>query len=152
MSADRGYIARNNAERARLETLVAKWTDADLARPMPAGWTVAGVLGHLAFWDQRFIILVEQWRAKGAAPHVEVDADIDWINDAAKPMLLAVPPRKAAELTVAIARAADRAAETVSDDILSRNVAAGNLLTFARAEHRKEHLDEIEKHLTARLS
>jgi hypothetical protein len=59
MAADRSYISVNDRERHRLETLVDKLDDAALSRPMPAGWTVAGVLGHLAFWDQRIVALIE---------------------------------------------------------------------------------------------
>jgi Mycothiol maleylpyruvate isomerase N-terminal domain len=53
MSVDRSYVALNTAERARLEAVVGRLTDADLKRPLAAGWTVAAVLAHLAFWDQR---------------------------------------------------------------------------------------------------
>jgi hypothetical protein len=147
MSVDRGYVTRNDTERVRLTTLVAKCSDADLARPMPAGWTVAGVLGHLAFWDQRILELLQQWETKGVAPNVEVEADIDWINDAGKPLLLAVPPRKAAELAVAIAEAVDRRVAALSDDLIAKSVAAGNPLNLSRADHRKEHLDDIERAL-----
>jgi uncharacterized damage-inducible protein DinB len=149
MSVDRGYVARNNTERARLTALVAKCSDADLARPMPAGWTVAGVLGHLAFWDQRILELLQQWETKGVAPNVEVEADTDWINDAGKPLLLAVPPRKAAELAVAIAEATDRKVEALSDGLIEKNVAAGSPLNLSRADHRREHLDDIERALKA---
>ena len=151
MSLDRGYVTRNNAERARLAALVKKWTDADLARPMPAGWTVAGVLGHVAFWDQRILELLARWEKNGpaAVPPALDEADVDWVNDAAKPMLLAVPPRKAAELTLAIAEAVDRKVETLTDDQIARNTAAGNPLNLDRAEHRKEHLNEIEAALKA---
>jgi hypothetical protein len=31
-------------------------------RPMAAGWTVASVLGHVAFWDQRIIALIDARR------------------------------------------------------------------------------------------
>src|SRR2546427_7413164 len=68
MSVDRSYVARNNAERARLEALVARLTDADLRRPLAAGWTVAGVLAHLAFWDQRAFILLDRWQREGVTP------------------------------------------------------------------------------------
>jgi hypothetical protein len=110
MSVDRGYVNRNNAERARLAALVKKWTDADLAHAMPAGWTVAGVLGHVAFWDQRILTLLDAWEKSGpaAVPPAIDEHDVDWVNDAAKPMLLAVAPRKAAELTLAIAEEVDR--------------------------------------------
>jgi hypothetical protein len=150
MSTDRGYVARNDTERARLNTLVAKCSDADLARPMPAGWTVAGVLGHLAFWDQRILALLEQWETKGVTPNTEVEADVDWINDAGKPLLLALPPRKAAELAVAAAETVDRKVAALSDDQIAKNAAAGSPLNLSRADHRKEHLDDIERVLSAR--
>jgi hypothetical protein len=150
MAADRGYVARNSAELARLEMLVKRCTDADLARPLPAGWTVAAVLAHLAFWDERVRLLFERWQATGVAPAAEVEADVDWINDAAKPMFLAIPPRRAAELAVSIAQAADRTVATLSEEMLARNAAAGTPLNLVRAEHRREHLNEIEQALGRR--
>jgi hypothetical protein len=145
MAVDRSYIARNDAERERLKGLVGKLSDGELARPVSAGWTVAGVLGHLAFWDQRIIELLTRWEQQGVAPSTEVEADIDWINDAAKPMFLAVPPRKAADLAVAIAEEADRRVAALSDALVAKNAAAGNPLNLDRAEHRREHLDEIQR-------
>jgi Mycothiol maleylpyruvate isomerase N-terminal domain len=144
---DRGYVARNNAERDRLKALVARCSDADLARPMPAGWTVSGVLGHLAFWDQRILELLARWERSGVAPNQQIEADVDWINDAGKPLFLAVPPRKAAELAVAIAEATDRKVETLPEDLVARNAAAGSPLNLSRADHRREHLDDIERTL-----
>jgi len=145
MSADRTYIARNDAERARLRALVARLSDADLARPMPGGWTVAAVLAHLAFWDQRIMVLLERWeQSPSAVPPVINEADVDWVNDAAKPHFLAMPPRRAAELAVAIAEAVDAKVAALPDDLLARNEAAGKPLFMTRAEHRKEHLSEIE--------
>ena len=145
MNIDRGYVQRNDKELARLKALVARCSDADLAKPMPAGWTVAGVLGHLAFWDQRLLELIQRWEAQGIAPSTEVEADIDWINDAGKPLLLALPPRKAAELAIAIAEATDRKVATLADDLVAKNAAAGSPLNLSRADHRGEHLDEIER-------
>ncbi len=52
MPVDRSYVADNDRERRRLEALVAGLDDAGLSRPMPAGWTVAGVLLHLRERDQ----------------------------------------------------------------------------------------------------
>jgi uncharacterized damage-inducible protein DinB len=150
MSADRTYIARNDAERARLRALVARLSDADLARPMPGGWTVAAVLAHLAFWDQRIMVLLERWeQSPSAVPPVINEADVDWVNDAAKPHFLAMPPRRAAELAVAIAEAVDAKVAALPDDLLARNEAAGKPLFMTRAEHRREHLGEIEHVLGA---
>jgi hypothetical protein len=60
MAIDRSYVALNDAERKRLEGLVARCSDADLERAMPAGWTVAATLAHLAFWDERVRVLFER--------------------------------------------------------------------------------------------
>ena len=46
MATDRSYVAENQAQLARLRAFVDSLTDAELAQPMPAGWTVAGVLAH----------------------------------------------------------------------------------------------------------
>ena len=146
MAADRSYIGENDRERHRLEALVGKLDDAALSRAMPAGWTVAGVLAHLAFWDQRIVLLVELLK-RGATVPMELPIDVDWINDAAKPMQLAVPPRRAATLAVETARASDRAVATLSDELLAKNAAAGSPINVLRAAHRREHLDEIEQAL-----
>jgi hypothetical protein len=145
MSADRTYIVQNDAERGRLRALVGRLSDADLARAMPAGWTVAGILAHLAFWDQRILVLLEQWeRSPSKPPRIENEADTDWINDASKPLLLALAPRQAAELAVTIAEAVDGKVAALPDDLVARNAAAGSPLNLLRAEHRAEHLREIE--------
>lgn len=147
MSADRAYIARNDRERARLIALVSRSADADLARPMPGGWTVAGVLAHAAFWDQRIAVLIERWQRDGTVPHPEEGQDVEWINDPAKPMLLALSPRRAAELAVAIAERVDGLVAGLPDEWVDRIVAA-NVITLVRATHRGEHLDDIERGLS----
>lgn len=144
MTADRSHIVQNDRERHRLEALVAALDDAALGQPMPVGWTVAGVLAHLAFWDQRIIVFIEMLK-RGAKVPVESAEDVDWINDAAKPAQLALPPRRAAALAVETARATDHAVATLSDELLARNAAAGNPIYLLRAQHRREHLAEIEK-------
>jgi Mycothiol maleylpyruvate isomerase N-terminal domain len=143
MAAARSYIAENDRERRRLEGLVGKLDDAALGRVMPAGWTVASVLAHLAFWDQRTVVLVDQLKRGGPVP-AELVGDVDWINDAAKPLQLALPPRRAATLAVETARASDQAVATLSDELLAKNASAGSPINVVRAEHRREHLDEIE--------
>jgi hypothetical protein len=149
MSVDRSHQAKNDSERARMEALIGRLTDADLKRAMPDGWTVASVLAHLAFWDQRAYLLLDRWQRDGVTPPADDETNIDWINDAAKPMFLALPPRRAAELAVAIAEAADRKVASLSDELVSRNAALGTPVTLARATHRRGHLDDIERALKA---
>lgn len=145
---DRPFVAENTAERERLAALVARLSDEELTRPMAAGWTVAGVLAHMAFWDARAVYLMSKW-AGGAAPS-EADRepeDVDWINDAAKPLCLALPPRTAAQLALGVAEEADRGVEALSDAMVARIVAIGQPLNLSRAAHRREHLDDIERYL-----
>ena len=146
---DRPYVAENDAERERLRALVRRLGDQDLARPMEAGWTVAAVLAHAAFWDQRIAVLLDHWEQRGPSwtPPLEMERDVDWINDAAKTLCLALPPRVAAELALSVAEAVDRRVAAVSDGIIEANARAGAPLTWRRAEHRREHLDEIERAL-----
>jgi len=141
------YVTDNNHERARLRALVDRLSDGELARPLDAGWTVAGVLAHLAFWDQRALILIERWEKEGprAVPRSIEGADVDWINDSAKALCLALPPRAAARLAVAVADAVDRRVEMLSAELIAANAAAGGPINLLRAEHRREHVDEIER-------
>ena len=149
MPVDRTYATENDAQRERLRALVRSLSDQDLARPMEAGWTVAAVLAHAAFWDQRIVVLLDQWEQRGPSwtPPLEVERDGDWINDAAKALCLALPPRVAADLAVSVAEAVDRRVAAVSDAIIEANARAGSPLNWHRAEHRREHLDEIERAL-----
>jgi hypothetical protein len=150
MAADRTFIALNDAARSKLRALAARLTDADLARPMPAGWTVASVLAHVAFWDQRILVLLDRWeQSPSTVPRAINEADVDWVNDATKALLLAMPPRRAAELTVATAEAVDARVAALPDDLLARNKAAGSPLSMTRSVHREEHLNEIERVLGA---
>lgn len=150
MAADRSHNALNDTQRARLETFIKGQSDADLERPLPAGWTVAGVLAHIAFWDQRAFLLLDQWEKTGQAPVAIDGGAVDWVNDASKPMFLAMPPRRAAELTLSIARATDAKIAGLRDDLIEKNKAAGTPVSLDRAEHRKEHLDEMESVLKRR--
>lgn len=144
MATDRSYIAENDRERRRLEALVDKLDDAALSRTMPAGWTVAGVLAHLAFWDQRIVLFIDLLK-RGATIPTDDPIDVDWINDAAKPVQLALPARRAATLAVETARATDQAVAALSEELLAKNAAAGGRIYLLRARHRREHLDEIEQ-------
>ena len=144
MGADRSYIAENDRERRRLEALVGKLDDAALSRPMPDGWTVAGVLAHLAFWDQRIVTFID-FMKRGTKVPDDDPIDVEWINEAVKPTQLALPPRRAATLAVETARKIDQAVAMLSDELLAKNAAAGSPIMLLRAAHRREHLDEIER-------
>jgi hypothetical protein len=140
-------VAHDSRERERLESLVGRLTDAELARPLSDGWTIAAVLAHVAFWDRRAVVLMERWRHQGVTAST---TDPHEINDAMKDQWLALPPRVAARLAVDAARLADAAVAT-ADETLIRDMESMNAgVNVQRAEHRAEHLDQIERALAQR--
>jgi hypothetical protein len=147
MTVERSYIAENEAQFQRLQRLVDRLGDEELARPMAAGWTVAAVLLHMAFWDYRIVALLDHWGPVGGGtpPAHEDEEAVDWINDAGKLIFLAIPPRVAARIALSAAEAADRAVAAMSDDLLVKNEELGGVINVFRTEHRQEHLDELER-------
>jgi hypothetical protein len=153
MAADRTYVSENQAALERLRALVDRLSDEELLRPMEAGWTVAGVLAHLAFWDYRIVTLLDQWGPDGHGtllPGPDESAT-HWINDAGKPLCLALPPRVAARVAIDAAMAADQRVAGLSEAQLAANRAAGGPISVLRAAHRREHLDEIERALSTAM-
>jgi len=127
-----------------MRALVARLSDADLARSMPDGWTVAAVLAHMAFWDRRAAVMVERWQREGRAPGPDDGAAEPYtVNEAAKPQWLALAPRAAANEALAAAEAANHALDNVSPELLRQIVEASPIAT-SRAYHRLEHLEQIE--------
>ena len=60
MSLDRSYVDQNDSERERLRALVARLGEEELRHSVNEDWTVAGVLGHIAFWDARALVLADK--------------------------------------------------------------------------------------------
>jgi len=148
MADDRSYIEANTREQERLRALVEGLDDETLTFPVNEYWTVAGVLGHIAYWDIRFQVLAEKidrgepWAAGDAEP------DGDWLNDTTRPLIHAIAPRVAAELALQTAEQCDA---LVADLPLNRMWPgeAESPISAGRWEHRAEHLDEIEAALKA---
>lgn len=149
VSVDRTHVAENDAERERLRSLVTRLSDEELRRPMPAGWTVAAVLAHIGFWDARAIYFLDKWGPSGEPSTYEPE-DTDAVNNSAKPLCLALPPRDAAQLALRLAEEADGKVQALSDAMLAKIRAKGSPpFNLSRAIHRKEHLDDIEHALSA---
>ncbi len=135
------YVAENTRQRARLHDLVSRLSDEDLVRPVYDEWTVAGLLGHIAFWDSRALVLLKKWKKTGVNPSPR---DVDALNDAMLPLLLSIPPRKAAELALKTAEAVDKEIEELSADFISEIESKADNFGFDRGRHRKNHIADIE--------
>src|SRR5215468_7641690 len=90
-------IADNRRELTRLKELLASLKEDQFGISLGGGWTVGAALGHLAFWDQRAIVLLERWEKEGVGAS---GADSDALNRAILPFWLALPGRTAADLAL----------------------------------------------------
>ena|SRR5207247_4472140 len=147
MSIDRSYLEQNTRERERLRALVERLGDGELLAPVNQHWTVAGVLGHIAFWDGRALALgrkIEQ--GVPFSPSDDEPEDVDWINDASRPLIHAIAPREVARLALRVAEETDGLVASLPPNRMYPNDATSPLNAL-RAAHRSEHLDDIESAL-----
>jgi hypothetical protein len=140
---DRSFVEQNAAATARLETLIDRLTDNDLARPVGHGWTMSAALAHLGFWEQRALVLLEKWTREGAVTPSPADADV--INDASLPHWLALPPRTATAQLLDAVHAVNEALANAGDAMIDAIQATPDTIIVHRWRHRTEHLDEIER-------
>jgi len=139
------YSAQNAAWREKLVTIARRLSDQDLSRHAGgAGWTVGGLLGHMAFYDFRALALLERWKKAGISPS---PMDIDIVNDATKPLFNAAAPGEMKRLVVDAAEAIDTAIDALDHEFLARIEAEGKPFRLNRAGHREHHLEQIEKAL-----
>jgi DinB superfamily len=150
MSEDRSYVEENTRERERLRALVERLDEEELRAPVNEHWTVAGVLGHIAFWDARILALADKMeRGVPFSPDDTEPEDVDWINDASRPLIHAIPPLEAARLALTIAEETDaRVAGLPPERLWPRD--PDSPLYALRASHRGEHLDDVEASLRGR--
>ena len=150
MSEDRSYVEENTRERERLRALIERLDEDALRAPVNEYWTVAGVFGHIAFWDARVLALADKLeRGVPFSPDDNEPEDVDWINDASRPLIHAVPPTELARLALEIAEKTDAKVATLPLDRLWPNDPESPLYAV-RASHRGEHLDDVEAALGAR--
>lgn len=146
MTADRAeYVRANDESRARLRALVERLDRTELMRSAMAGWSVSALLAHLAFWDR---FNVHRWRSRLAGTQLPaLDALDDLINDSSLPAWNALPPEVAAREALASAEEGDAFVAALTPEITSRWLEEGRPRSLFRSEHRREHLDEIERAL-----
>ena len=151
MSEDRSYVEENTRERERLRALVERLDEDALIAPVNEYWTVAAVFGHIAFWDARVLSLADKMeRGEPFSPSDGEPEDVDWINDASRPLIHAIPPLEAAQLALRIAEETDARVANLPIDRLWPHDPDSPLFAL-RASHRGEHLDEVEAALRAIL-
>src|SRR5947207_13329528 len=93
--------------------------DEELMRPMPAGWTLAALLAHIAFWDARAMYWMNKWGPDGE-PTVYEPEDTDAANESTKPLCLALQPGDAAQLALRLAAESDAMVKAPGDEMLRK--------------------------------
>ena len=149
MTEDRSYVEVNDRERERLRAFIESVDDQALAAPANEYWTVAGVLGHMAYWDNRVLVLAE--KVDRGEPWVPSDEEPegDWLNDSTRRLIHAIEPRRAAQLALEIAEETDRRVAELPPDRMAP-LDPESPIYPVRGDHRGEHLDELEAALRAR--
>ncbi len=145
MGVDRSYVARNDASRQRLAARLDDLTANELLTPLQDGWTVGGLLAHLAFWDR---LVVGRWALaarEGRTTPIDISEEMtDLVNDAAMPAWLAVNGARLPGLVLDAAAEADGAVAALSDESIAALAEEGRPRLVDRSRHRTLHLDAIE--------
>ena len=143
------YSKENAESYQRLKSLVHRLTDTDLALSTDYGWTIAALLAHLAFWDQRMFVILNRWKESGLD---ESPIDAMAVNDALKIICHALEPRTAADISLIAAERIDAELDTLTTEFVKQieEYTEANSIQFRmnRSLHRTGHLDDIEALLT----
>jgi len=147
VASERQFVEDNARELERMRSIVERLGDDELSGSVNESWTVAGVLGHIAFWDGRALALADKLvRGAPFTPSDDEPEDVDWINDASRPLIHAIAPRTAADMALRISEETDRRLADLPPELAAQAwpLAEDSPLNLSRADHRGEHLDEIE--------
>ena len=117
-----------------------------LAVRLPNGWTVAGALGHVAFWDRQRLCLMRRWAA-GLEATGAYDGEV--FNAASQPLLEMIPPERLAAKALETAEEIDAFLLEVPTSVVDAALAGPDAPNLDRGSHREGHLDIIEKALAA---
>ena len=135
---------RMRAEHARLETLLASFSDEELVQPGRFGeWSAKDMLAHITFWEQRLIAYVNGAKESLVQPDEDESVAIDRINAG---VLAANRDRPLAEVRAAFEHTYQEAlelAESLSAEDLADEVLY-NLLAGDTFEHYREHVEMLE--------
>jgi hypothetical protein len=134
-------IESNLRSRQRLEAVVSRLQQDDFAKTTDYGWTVSALLGHLAWWDQRVLVLLRHWLAEGLD---ESPVDSRAINEAIKPLCHALEPQAALALCLASAQETDALIEQLPAELIEAVERSLTHFRFDRSLHRDDHLSDIE--------
>jgi hypothetical protein len=144
MPVSSAFAESNRSQTERLRRIVQRLDAAMLAVRLPNGWTVAGALAHLAFWDRQRLCLMRRW---AAGDFCSGAYDGDLFNETMQPLLEMIPPERVAAAAVRAAEEVDALLLEVSDAVVEAALARPDAPNLDRGSHRQYHLDQVERAL-----
>ncbi|HJT25677.1 MAG TPA: hypothetical protein VJ873_13965, partial [bacterium] len=118
--------------------------ESGFAHPLPNGWTVGVALAHLAFWDLSQVARLRRWKDQGVKP-ASIDAEA--INGPLAALSEGLQPKAVAKLVIDAAESIDRLVESLTPEEADELIGMGLERNMHRAQHRRLHLEKIEKAL-----
>jgi hypothetical protein len=141
---DSSVVTNNQASRERLVKFTKVLTSSNLSCPLGQDLTVSAIFAHIAFWDRRTRIAVEQWSQNRSR---RFHLDVDMVNEAAQPMWMALASDKALGLALEASEEVNRCVEGLSreqiEELLTNVERIG--IWIDRSRHRAAHLNEVEQ-------
>lgn len=141
-AVDRSFQTQNRLETQKLKQLLTKLSEADLEKSVNHGWTIKATVVHLAFYDMRGLVLLDEYERTGVR---QSPYDIEPINEVVRQLAASMNGSAAVQLWADAAEALDQRIEAQPDSMLVAIRAAGNPFNLPRHKHRAEHRAEIEK-------
>ena len=142
MPVSAAFAESNRTQTDRMRRIVSQLNAKKLALRLPNGWTVAGILAHMAFWDRQRLCLMRRWAAglNGTGLY-----DGEAFNAAMQPLLELIPPDCAAAAAIQAAEEVDAYLLQVPDDVVAAALARPDKPNLDRGSHREYHLDQVER-------
>jgi hypothetical protein len=139
------FAESNRTQTERLRRIAALLTPENLSQRLPNGWTIAGILGHIAFWDRQRLSLMRRWAAgqDGTGSYYG-----DVFNEAMQPILELIPGERAVAAALQAAEEVDAFLLEVPDEVVAAALARPDAPNLDRGSHRGYHLDQIERALS----
>ena len=144
MPVSAAFAESNRTQTERLRKLIPRLDARKLAQRLPNGWTVAGALAHVAFWDRQRLCLLRRW---AAGDWCSGGYDGDLFNATAQPLLEMIPHERIAAVALQTAEELDALLLEVPDDLVAAALARPDAPNLDRGSHREHHLDIVERAL-----
>jgi hypothetical protein len=143
----------NDTARAELAAFKNRLGLESYSYSVGSNWTIASSLCHLAFWDRRALLLLENWQRSGRVETSRLDSEsVDSINQSLNLIALQVPGPAAMSLALESATAVDAFVDEIKDELAEKIKKGGFECFLRRSLHRREHLQKMHAVLDDKLS